>query len=249
MKMLDIGALKREFGQIDFREKRPGLYKVLLPYFYEDGDMYDIFIEEVGNKIRISDYGLTLMKLSYNFDFDTEHKKEVLNNIIVQNRCKIDNGDIYLDVNAQQFTGGVYQFIQTISKVSTIEIISKEIIKSCFYELTAEFILESLNKYNIKSNIIPIKNSDLIVDYAISDIPKPLYIFGVGDDSKASKVVISCLTFQTQHLPFRSVIIHEDFNKLSQFNRTQITNTADKQFTSLDDFKSKGIEYIDREIA
>ena len=128
--MLDLNSLKKEFGQIDFREKRPGIYKVLLPYFYEDGDMYDVFIEECGSRIRISDHGLTLMKLSYTFDIDTDHKQEVLENIIQQNRCKIDSGNIYLDVTPGQFTGGIYQFIQTVSKVSTMEIISKEIIKS-----------------------------------------------------------------------------------------------------------------------
>ena len=88
-----------------------------------------------------------------------------------------------------------------------------------------------------------------MVDYEIPLGRKPLYLFGVGDDSKASKVVISCLTFQTKHIPFRSVIIHEDFEKLTRFNRTQITNTADKQFASLEDFKNEGIDYIQREIA
>ena len=247
--MLDLEALKKDFGQIDFREKRPGLYKVLLPFFYEDGDMYDVFIEEAGSKIRISDHGLTLMKLSYTFDFDTEHKKEVLNSLVTQNRCQIHTGNIFLDVTQQQFTGGIYQFVQTLSKVSNMEIISKEMIKSCFYELFGEFIKDTLNKYNVNTSIKPIQNSDLVVDYEIPVTGKPLYLFGVGDDSKASKVVISCLTFQTKHIPFRSVIIHEDFNKLSQFNRTQITNTADKQFTSLDDFKNKGLDYIQREIA
>ena len=249
-KMLNLEMLKKEFGQIDFREKRPGLYKVLLPFFYEDGDMYDVFIEELGNKIRISDHGLTLMKLSYTFDFDTGHKKEVLNNLLSQNRCQIDTGNIFLDVSPQQFTGGVYQFIQTLSKVSNMDIISKEMAKSYFYDLFEEFVKDVLLKeYNVNAGIRPIKGSDLMVDYESPLGRKPLYLFGVGDDSKASKVVISCLTFQTKHIPFRSVIIHEDFEKLTRFNRTQITNTADKQFASLEDFKNEGIDYIQREIA
>lgn len=247
--MIDLEGLKRNFGRIDFREKRPGLYKVIIPYFYEDGDMYDIFIEEIGTKIRISDRGLTLMKLSYSFDLDTQHKKEVLENIIFQNRCKIETGNIYLDVIPSQFTGGIYQYIQTISKVSTIDIISKEIMKSYFLDFFTEFVSSAFEKYHVQSNITPTQNSDLIVDFVIPESKKPLYIFGVNDDSKASKAVISCLTFQTQNLPFRSIIVHEDFNKLSQFNRNQITNTADKQFTSLEDFKSQGSLYIEREIA
>lgn len=72
--MLNLDELKRQFNIIDFREKRPGIFKVLLPFFHEDGDMYDVFIEEINDYIRISDYGLTMMKLSYNFEFDTDHK-------------------------------------------------------------------------------------------------------------------------------------------------------------------------------
>lgn len=122
--MIDLSGLKAQFNNIDFREKRTGLYKVILPFFYEDGDMYDIFIEEspINNSlIRLSDYGLTLMKLSYNFDIDTENKQEVLNSIIIKNRCNIDAGDIFLDIRPDQFNAAMYQFIQTISKVSNLE--------------------------------------------------------------------------------------------------------------------------------
>lgn len=247
--VLDLEILKKNFGQIDFREKRPGLYKVLLPFFYEDGDMYDVFIEEAGDKIRISDHGLTLMKLSYTFDFDTEHKKEVLNALILQNRCRIDTGNIFLDVTPQQFTGGIYQFVQTVSKVSNMEIISKESVKSYFYELLGEFVKDTLKEYNVNVGIHPIKGSELAVDYEIPLDGKPLYLFGVGDDTKASKVVITCLTFQNKHVPFRSVIIHDDFEKLTRFNKTQIINISDKQFASLEDFKNEGIAYIQREKA
>lgn len=76
------------------------------------------------NTIRISDYGLTLMKLSYGFDIDTEHKQEVLETIVMQNRAKIDNGLIYLDVLPQQFSVGVNQFARDIEShkhVSSVE--------------------------------------------------------------------------------------------------------------------------------
>ena len=108
--MLQLNDLCQRFGRIDFREKRPGLYKVLVPFFHEDGDMYDIFVEEVpGNseKLRISDYGLTLMKLSYTFDIDTENKQQVLESIIRQNRCDLDNGSIFLVIAPNQFEAGL----------------------------------------------------------------------------------------------------------------------------------------------
>ena len=83
-----LESLITEFKTLQFREKRLGLFKILVPFFYEDGDMYDLFVEECPcntNLLRISDHGLTLMKLSYNFDIDTPRKKEILESTISQN--------------------------------------------------------------------------------------------------------------------------------------------------------------------
>lgn len=246
--MLNLDELKRQFNIIDFREKRPGIFKVLLPFFHEDGDMYDVFIEEINDYIRISDYGLTMMKLSYNFEFDTDHKQEILEGIILQNRCKFKNGTIYLDILPKQFEGAIYQFVQTISKVCTMDIISKEDVKSYFYELLDNYIDEHLKNYQIEKDHKPLPNSDLTVDYVIP-IKKPIYLFAVKDDTKASKVVISCLTFITQKINYRSLIVSEDLLSLNKFYQSQIINTADKVFTRLEDFQNKGAEYLQREIA
>lgn len=232
-------------------KKRENLFKVILPFFYEDGDMYDIFIEAspVNNSFfRISDYGLTLMKLSYNFEIDTPHKQNVLENIISQNRCKFDDGNIYLDVSENNVINGIYQFSQVISKVSNMDIISKESLKSYFYDYLSEFMMEAFKNYGVEKNICPTGDKDLKVDFLIPT-EKPFYIFGVNDNSKASKVVISCLTFANQKLPFRSMTVIENLETLSKFNRNQLINISDKPFTDLEAFKENAISYFERETA
>ena len=248
--MLQLNDLCQRFGRIDFREKRPGLYKVLVPFFHEDGDMYDIFVEEVpsnSEKLRISDYGLTLMKLSYTFDIDTENKQQVLESIIRQNRCDLDNGSIFLVITPNQFEAGLNQMIQVISKVSNMDIISREVIRSYFYEMLDSFVKEAFKDFHIQKDFTPLPDSDLKVDYLLpNSTKKPIYLFGVNDNAKASRVVISCLQFNNNGLPYNSLIIHEDFNSLSTFNKNQITNVVDKQFTSLNDFRGMGINYVNR---
>jgi len=248
--MLDLDGLKKQFGNMDFREKRVGVYKVLVPFFYEDGDMYDIFIEELSgtNTIRISDYGLTLMKLSYSFEIDTEHKKEVLNTIIMQNRVQIDNGLIYLDVRPHQFSVGVNQFAQVISKVTNMDIIGRELQKSMFPAMLRSFVSEFLSGFDVEENYAPTSDKHLIVDYKISG-PRPIFLYGVNENAKASKVVISCLTFKNQAIPFRSLVVHEDMDKLSRFNRAQLTNVVQKQYYNLEGFREQGVSYIKDELS
>lgn len=249
--MITEEDLKKQFQGLDFREKRPGTYKVLLPFFYEDGDMYDIFIEECptnSSLIRICDYGLALMKLSYDFEIDTPHKQNVLNNIITQNRCQFDNGNIFLDVMPNQITEGVYLLAQVISKVTNMDIISKESLKSYFYEYLSDFIMDTFKSFNVVKDSCPTADGDLKVDFEIP-AKKPIFIFGVNDNTKASKVVISCLTFENKNLPFKSITVSEDIDNLSKFNRNQILNICDKPYTDLDAFKTNGLNYIKREIA
>ena len=248
--MLDLAGLKHGFGNIDFREKRIGVYKVLAPFFYEDGDMYDIFIEELprSNTIRISDYGLTLMKLSYSFDIDTEHKQEVLETLVMQNRAQIDDGLIYLDVQPHQLGVGINQFAQVISKVTNMNIISRELQKSIFPELLRTFMTECFKDFDITEGYTPTSDKHLTVDYKISG-PRPIFLYGVNENTKASKVVISCLTFKNQAVPFRSLVVYEDMDKLSRFNRAQLTNVAQKQYFSLDGFREQGLGYIKEELS
>jgi hypothetical protein len=62
-------------------------------------------------------------------------------------------------------------------------------------------------------------------------------------------VALSCLEFEKRNIPFRSVVVHEDFeNGLSKKDQTRITSAADKQFTSLNDFQSHAEQYFSREV-
>ena len=47
---------------IDVKEIRPNLYQVIAPFFHEDGDMVEFYIENKNGHIRICDCGMTLMK-------------------------------------------------------------------------------------------------------------------------------------------------------------------------------------------
>lgn len=64
-------ALKQSLGQrLSFRDRLPGISQIIAPIFYEDGDMIDLFLDTRANNpnlVRITDSGLTLMKLSYSF--------------------------------------------------------------------------------------------------------------------------------------------------------------------------------------
>ena len=242
-----VANLKSQFGeQISLREAAPNVFQVYAPFFHSDGDMISMYIEtdEAGD-VTIRDFGNTLMRVSYTFDLDSDNKRNVLSSIVKSNYGKLDDGELIMKSNIGLLTQSIFQYSQLVAKVSSIDILRRETVKSMFYEYLREFVSDKLSNYTIKSNITPVADKSLVVDYSI-DNKTPVYMFGVNDNNKASKVVISCLRFQTQRIPFKSLVIHNDFDDLTNFSRNQLINASDKQFATLDDFKETGIDYLER---
>lgn len=242
-------AIRPYFGKYAGLEPiNPNTSRLYAPFFHEDGDMYSIYLETADDSVIIRDFGNTLMRVAYTFDIDTQNKRNILNNIVKSNYGELEDGELIIRTTLDHLPDSIFQYSQLVSKVSDIDILSRETVKSMFFDYLNEFLMLEFMKYGIKERTFPTRDRQLIVDYEIP-AAKPIYLFGVNDNNKASKVIISCLTFQKKQMPFRSVVIHEDFDSLSSFYRNQITNAADKQFTTLDDFRLEGPSFIVREMA
>ena len=252
--MMDIlNSLKLEFNShVTFREKRPGIVQVLAPLFHEDGDMVDIFLDlpaDPSKPLRISDHGLTLMRVSYSYDIDTPTKRKVLGRILSENRVSEENGRLFLEASPDRVYPALLQFAQTIAKVSNMPAFKREVVQNLFYEMLSDFISSTLHRYCPQPDYLPLAaRDDLEVDWYFDVKPRPIFLYGVKENTKARLASLSCLEFQRNHIPFRSAVVHEDFeNGLSRKDQTRITSAADKQFISLDDFKSNAEQYFSRE--
>src|SRR5882672_2177031 len=98
--MSRLGELREQFnGHIAFTEKRPGVLQVYAPLFHEDGDMVDMFLDLGSNgspTVRISDHGLTVMRLSYSYELDSPNKLRIFHRILSENGVQEQNGTLYL---------------------------------------------------------------------------------------------------------------------------------------------------------
>ncbi|MBI1745289.1 MAG: hypothetical protein HYR55_01725 [Acidobacteria bacterium] len=130
----------------------------------------------------------------------------------------------------------------------TEELTADTLLNSLFEEMLEEFIREKLAGYRPTPSVCPIpERDDLEVDWQFKPNGTLLYLFGVKDNARARLTTISCLEFQRNNLPFRSMVVHEDFDKIGRKDKTRLTSASDKQFTSLDDFRQNAEQYLERE--
>jgi hypothetical protein len=248
-----FATIKQNFNnRISFRDRGNNIYQVIAPFYHEDGDMYDLFLDINNNNslIRVCDHGLTLMRLSYTYELDTPKKEEIFFQILNDNNIENDNGNLYLEVPTEQLYTAILRFTQVISKISNMQLYRREVIRSMFYDDLREFVLDEFSSLSPVSNYLPIpEREDLEVDFCFQNAPKKLFLFGVKDNAKARLVTISCLEYMRNTIPFRSIVVHEDFEALSTKDRKIITNVVDKQFTDFSDFKNTAKDYLERELA
>lgn len=254
--MKAIELLQKQFGDyIRLEEKRPNIQQIFAPLYHEDGDMMDLFLDlpkdadlSAHKKIRLSDHGMTLMRLSYGFELDTPRKEKIFQHILLENGVSEDAGEIYMDTEAESLYPALMQFSQAISKVCNMRLLRRETLHSLFEEMLEDFIRETLARYQPTPSVCPIQDrDDLEVDWQFKPNGTPLYLFGVKDKARARLATISCLEFQRNRLPFRSMVVHEDFDKIARKDKAHLTSACDKQFTSLDDFKQNAEQYLQRE--
>lgn len=235
-------------------EKRAGTFQLIAPIFHEDGDMVSIYLEKSSDDtIRICDHGMSLMRLSYLFDIDSDKKKKILNDIISKRGATLERGSIELTVPNDNLFSGIMSYSQLVSEVCNMEILSREIVSSLFYDYLSESVeqIKENKKLNyIKDYQVP-EQPNVNVDYAFLGNGKirPIYLFGVKDTNKAQQTAINCLNLTINGIPHRSVSISENIDDVTTFARNALINASGKVYSDLASFKKNGADYIATELA
>jgi hypothetical protein len=235
-------------GRLKTKEKRRGVTQLYLPVYHEDGDMVDLFIREENNEeFTLSDYGMTIMRLSYEYEIDTENKERIFNKMLSEHGLKENDGSIEMSTSFETIYQDIMHFTHALAKIGSMQYFKREVIESLFYEQLDEYISTELQSYNPQKDVTPMEGRDEYqVDYEIRPNGTPHYLFAVKDASKARLATISCLEFMRNKLSYRSVVVHEAFENLPKKDQLRLTNACDKQFTSLNEFREHGLEYFSR---
>ena len=245
-----INFIKQDFnGRVSIKQKRPGIYQLLLPIYHEDGDMIDLFITPVGdNKFSLCDYGLTLQRLSYSYEIDTENKETILQKIISENSLTEQEGNICLDTKPETLYTDIMHITQAYAKIGSMRYFKREVIENLFFEMLDEYIFSDLKDFSPQKNVMPIpERDDLEADYSFQPNGKPVYLFGVKDVSKARLATLSYQAYLLGHIKYHGWVVTENFEALPRKDKLRLTNVCDKQFTSLDEFKMKARSFLEKE--
>ena len=252
MDISHIRALLKDIpaAGFDVYERDNGDYQLVVPIRHEDNDMVDVYLDysPCGDAyIRICDYGLTLMRLSYTFDIGSQARQDIFESILINNRVRNDAGNLYLDVPICELYQRILQFTGCIQKVCNMRYWGREAARSSFYSDLKNYVTTDLTQFSPEANLAPLSDYPVIsVDWSLTYNSRNLYFYGVGGDDKAKTVAIYLLEFKKAQLPFISFVVHEDMEELGRREKAYLTRNADKQYPDLDSFKGDAVDDIFR---
>ena len=237
----------------DVYQRRSGKYQLVVPICHEDGDMVDIYLQdspEGENHIRICDFGMAVMRLSYTYELNTHSRQKIFDSILINSDVQNEEGNLYLDTTREMLYESVLQFAGCVQKVCNMRYWSREIVRSTFYEDLKEYTTTELGKCNPEPDFVPLPNYKILtVDWSLSYKNRNFYLFGVLGNDKAKSTAIALLEFKKENLPFISLVVYENMQDLGNKEITYLIMNADKQYPNLTNLREGVMSDIERYVA
>ncbi len=236
-------------SEIRIVSKNEKLLSVETPFYFPDGDPYQIYIKEMpGGIIRLTDMGHTIMHLSYENDVDKFRegtRGNIFNQILAETIIKEDGGEFYIDTPADNLAIAIFQLGQALTKINDLTFLNRARAESTFYEDLNESLFKIIPSEKIHRDYVYAEMAnanDYPIDYFIQGIHAPLYVFGIPNKDKArlTTIVLEHLLRVTTN--FDSLLIFANQEGMPRPDLARLSNTGGEMIASLDatdDFKRK----------
>jgi hypothetical protein len=257
---LDIKKIQEDLCQllcaeIHLNDRNKKLIIVETPFFFPDGDPYQIYLKEMPNGIiRLTDMGHTMMHLSYENEVDKFRegtRGKIFNQILSEFSINEENGEFFIETDIDSLVTNIFHLGQALTKINDLTFLNRARVESTFYEDLKESLYKVVPEQMIKKDFIyePMENAkDYPIDYFIEGKYNPLYVFGIPNKDKARLTTIILERLLRAEVVFDSLLIFSDQTLIPRPDLARLSNTGGEMIASLDavdDFNRKLLRKIE----
>jgi hypothetical protein len=157
-----------------------------------------------------------------------------------------------LTIPQEQYGDALYSFVQALLKISDLNYLTRERVKSTFLEdfraLLAEEVPADRRVFDWSD-----KQHDpegrYTVDCRVNGMAKPLMIYALPSDDKVRDATIGLLKFEVWSLNFRGLGIFEDQEEINRKVLARFSDVFEKQFSSLGANRDRISRYLKHALA
>jgi hypothetical protein len=236
-------------AEVKIRTKNSKLLAIDTPFFFADGDPYQIYIKEMpGGVIRLTDMGHTMMHLSYENDIDKFRegtRGNIFNQIKAETFIEEDNGEFFIDTPLDNLGFNIFRLGQALTKINDLTFLNRARAESTFYEDLQEQLKKIVGEDKIVKDYYysDMENArDYPIDFKIEGKYAPLFLFGIPNKDKARLTTIILERLLRAKADFESILIFSDQGSMPRQDLARLSNAGGEMIASLDaesDFSRK----------
>lgn len=256
---MNLTSIKDDFkrtvcAQIDLEQEGIDRFLVATPFRFEDGDHNNIVLKKENDQWILTDEASTIMHLSYWMDDKelesgaTTHRREIMDSSLAGYRVQNRDGELLIPVPDESgFGDALFNFIQALTKVNDISLLSREVAQSTFLEDLMEFLKQNVDKTRLSFNWKERERDprgNYIVDCHINSMQRPLLVYGVPNAAKANLAALSLRVFDSWEMPHQSLGVFEDQESLDPKPVARFTDAVQKSYSNLEGNKDSIRKYL-----
>lgn len=246
----------------DFRKKvcdevhllPEGLMRYVIdhPFTFDDGDHYVAILRGVDGGWELSDEGHTIMHLSYEaIDLKKGGYKEIIDNTVSAFGLVNHEGELTLSIPETRFGDALFSFIQALVKISDVKYLERERVRSLFMEefkgFLTEKVPESSRKFEYHHPQLDPRRI-YAVDCRLEARTKPLFVFGITNDSKCQTATNIIYWWEKQGEPFNVMAIYENQEEINNRIQARFSDVCGKQFSNLPTNRDRITSFIEESL-
>ena len=246
MNGIDLNKLQAQLcnmlcAEVKLIERKSGLTLVETPFYFSDGDPYQIYLKEMpGGILRMTDMGHTLMHLSYENEinkFREGTRGKIFEQIKAEHDLQEDSGEFFIDTTIEKLTFTLFKMGQALTKLNDLTFLNRVRAESTFYDDLNEQLLRIISEEKIQTDFYysGIENpQDYPIDYKLEGKYSPLFVFGIPNRDKARLTTIVLERLLRAHADFESLLIFSDQQAIPKSDLARLSNVGGEMIASLD---------------